>query len=400
LRCSFILARNNIDMARSRGGRIGVSIMLLASVLLNGSPSVSAQGGGGGSGGGQQVESATECDGMNSADYSESLSGTGTTMERQVGSTTGCPNHVHYSINPNSAKESVSDQSIPAYPMLIDSSGGSTDLSEQGNQVAIMLNGVSVFSGYADGVAATTYETSATYLEGSSFDLCGGHSTFDGTYHYHNTPGCLQEQAMSLAGTTTSDHTPQLGWSYDGFPIYGQLGPDGVEMLLCGSDEAHDTYCLDSCGGYEGELPDVDGFTYRYYNTCGFDEAFFPFTTNCYRGCCPTGVTCHEYVDACGSSATAGYTDDYTAAVVDHSLDEPYDTDLIAGDDNDAEDTLSSMDCSYYVGSAGAGTAPDDDEDGSNGATTSGGGPQPLLFLATSLMISGIASMRAFACIF
>lgn len=31
-------------------------------------------------------------------------SGTGTTMERQVGSTTGCPNHVHYSINPNSAK--------------------------------------------------------------------------------------------------------------------------------------------------------------------------------------------------------------------------------------------------------------------------------------------------------
>lgn len=33
-------------------------------------------------------------------------SGTGTTMERQVGSTTGCPNHVHYSINPNSAKVS------------------------------------------------------------------------------------------------------------------------------------------------------------------------------------------------------------------------------------------------------------------------------------------------------
>lgn len=37
-------------------------------------------------------------------------------------------------------------------------------------------------------------------------------------------------------------------------------------------------------------------------------------------------------------------------AKVDHSLDEPYDTDFIAGDDNDAEDTLSSMDCSYYMG--------------------------------------------------
>lgn len=42
-------------------------------------------------------------------------------------------------------QESVSDQSIPAYPMLIDASGGSTDLSDQGNQIAIMLNGVTVF---------------------------------------------------------------------------------------------------------------------------------------------------------------------------------------------------------------------------------------------------------------
>lgn len=48
-------------------------MVLLGSVLLNGSPSVSAQGGGGGGGGGQQVASGTECDGMSSADYSESL---------------------------------------------------------------------------------------------------------------------------------------------------------------------------------------------------------------------------------------------------------------------------------------------------------------------------------------
>ncbi|CAN0297199.1 unnamed protein product, partial [Ectocarpus sp. 13 AM-2016] len=48
--------------------------------------------------------------------------------------------------------------------------------------------------------------------------------------------------------------------------------------------------------------------------TRGFDGAFFPFTTNYYRGCCPSGVT--RYVEACGSSATAGFTDDSTAAVV------------------------------------------------------------------------------------
>ncbi|CAM9268309.1 unnamed protein product [Ectocarpus sp. 12 AP-2014] len=271
--------------------------------------------------------------------------------------------------------------------------------ANRGNQVAIMLNGVSVFSGYADGVAATTYETSATYLEGSSFDLCGWHSTFDRTYHYHNTPGCLQEQAMSVAGTTTSDHTPQLGWSYDGFPIYGQLGPDGVEMLLCGSDEAQDTYCLDSCGGYEGEPSDV-AFHFLFVQTCGFDEAFFPFTTNCYRGCCPTGETFHEYVEACGSSATAGYTDDYTAAVVrkfrvevEYFVDGRVNMRMYCTTVHETSDTLW-----WNNRSAATGTAPDDDEDGSNGATASRGAP-PLLFLATSLALSDIASMRAFACI-
>ena len=25
--------------------------------------------------------------------------------------------------------------------------------------------------------------------------------------------------------------------------------------------------------------------------SCGFDESFFPFTANCFRGCCPDGVT-------------------------------------------------------------------------------------------------------------
>lgn len=59
------------------------------------------------------------------------------------------------------SQESVSEQSIPAYPMLIDSSGGSTDLSEQGNQVAIMLNGVSVFR----------CVSSPWYLEGETINV-------------------------------------------------------------------------------------------------------------------------------------------------------------------------------------------------------------------------------------
>ena len=58
------------------------------------------------------------------------------------------------------------------------------------------------------------YEDTAFYLEADTFDLCGGHSTPDGTYHYHSTPGCLQEQAMLDAGTTSDEHSPILGWAY------------------------------------------------------------------------------------------------------------------------------------------------------------------------------------------
>ncbi|CAN0521555.1 unnamed protein product, partial [Scytosiphon promiscuus] len=53
---------------------------------------------------------------------------------------------------------------------------------------------------------------SAFYLEADTFDLCGGHSTAEGIYHYHSTAGCLQEQAMVQAGTSASEHSALLGW--------------------------------------------------------------------------------------------------------------------------------------------------------------------------------------------
>ncbi|CAM9216453.1 unnamed protein product, partial [Sphacelaria rigidula] len=64
-----------------------------------------------------------------------------------------------------------------------------------------------------------------------------------------------------------------------------------VKAQRCGNTGADSTYCLDSCSGYEAELPGVDEVKYRYYTSCGFDEAYFPFTTNCYRGCCPDGMS-------------------------------------------------------------------------------------------------------------
>lgn len=81
-----------------------------------------------------------------------------------------------------------------------------------------------------------TYEDTAFYLEADTFDLCGGHSTVEGTYHYHSTAGCLQEQAAIEAGTSSDDHSAVLGWAY--------VSPSHLHSLwqllvcLCGLVEA------------------------------------------------------------------------------------------------------------------------------------------------------------------
>ncbi|CAM9969109.1 unnamed protein product, partial [Ectocarpus fasciculatus] len=143
----------------------------------------------------------------------------------------------------------------------------------------------------------------------------------------------------------------------DGFPIYGQLGPGGVEMKMCGAEGADVTVCLDSCSGYEATI-DEDTFTYRYYTSCGFDDSFFPFTLNCFRGCCPTGVTCSDRIEACGDGALVGYTDDHVP-VASESLHEAYDALLIAGDDEDIIGSDFTVNCTLYLGAGSVQAASD-----------------------------------------
>lgn len=94
------------------------------------------------------------------------------------------------------------------------------------------------------------------------------------------------------------DHSPQLGWALDGFPVFGPVGAKGtyivlamevcitsyficiansiplhshilattgIAMLPCGGAGAHPVLCLDVCGGYQGKLPGYDKYLYRYY---------------------------------------------------------------------------------------------------------------------------------------
>ena len=102
------------------------------------------------------------------------------------------------------------------------------------------------------------------------------------------------------------------------FRADGPLGPGGVEIRNCGASGADATYCQDACGGYEGELPGIDAFKYRYYITGKVgdleslpsnpkpDDAalYFPYTLRCHRG-----VTVDEYK----SSLPDGFTSAHKA---------------------------------------------------------------------------------------
>jgi len=82
---------------------------------------------------------------------------------------------------------------------------------------------------------------SSTRVEGSlTQDCCSGHSEPSSSiYHYHYPPSCLLAQIDNPY--KADGHSPQIGWSYDGFPVYGPLGPGGVEIMNCGADGADDT---------------------------------------------------------------------------------------------------------------------------------------------------------------
>jgi len=194
--------------------------------------------------------------------------------------------------------------------------------------VAIALNGVTILTGAVGGDDCTTFlDVDDMEAEWNSFDCCSGHTrSFQGqTYHYHFPPSCL----LAQIGDLSDGHSPQIGWAYDGFPVYGPKGPGGVDMKYGGSyGNCTGSYCLDQCGGVESALTEVDSFSYRYYvvgatsdlstlpgnpkpsaSAAGvFSSGRKSFTLNCYRGYLYSELTA-------GSTGTSGVNSSYTATV-------------------------------------------------------------------------------------
>lgn len=219
--------------------------------------------------------------------------------------TNTCPNHPWTAMNPNSPYGVTATYKMPAYPYV--SSTTTTDLSEKGGKTGILFNGAYVFSAYGGSQygKVTGYDTTAAAHEGDTFDQCGCHASSDdsASYHCHVPPSCLLNQL----GASDAAHSPQLGWSPDGFPIYGPRGAGGALLQLCsvsGGTYGSDA-CLDDCSGHgtaTGAAHDMisDGFTYRYYIVGKYDDGkqcatpsadgqssadYYPQTPICFKGC-------------------------------------------------------------------------------------------------------------------
>ncbi len=91
------------------------------------------------------------------------------------------------------------------------------------------------------------------------FDSCCGHPDQLGRYHYHKYPVCLKSPFRDKAG----EHSPLIGYAFDGYAIYGPQGADGKPPTD-----------LDECNGHEDA-----GRGYHYHVT-----AKSPYILGAYRG--------------------------------------------------------------------------------------------------------------------
>jgi hypothetical protein len=116
---------------------------------------------------------------------------------------------------------------------------GSTSSASTGNSggTGPGSGGTSSTSGWTGG-GDGIWRRNAVYAEAVTFDPCKAHQPQSGQYHYHADPVCLRyEMGDNLTSTNSGSasatyteaagslhHSPILGWSFDGYPVYGPYG--------------------------------------------------------------------------------------------------------------------------------------------------------------------------------
>lgn len=174
----------------------------------------------------------------------------------------GYPNHptaiFPNSQNPNSIKVQQFTFRLPLFPKR----SGKITRAPMG-PVGMALNGVVFFNPFEAGGTNAVEGYSEIWL-----DSCCGHPAPGGVYHYHKYPSCVK----SPFADNGKQHSPIIGFAFDGFPVYGPYESAGVMAKDLKTDAGQ---TLDVCNGHEDDLRG-----YHYHVTPGR----FPYIVGGYAG--------------------------------------------------------------------------------------------------------------------
>ena len=148
----------------------------------------------------------------------------------------GYPNHptamFPNSGNPNSIRVQKFRFQLPLVPRLNDRI---TRLPM--GPVGMALNGVVFFNPFEAGGMNAVEGYAEVWL-----DSCCGHPQQHGVYHYHKYPSCVKTPFADDG----KQHSPVIGFAFDGFPVYGPYESSGVLAKEMTADRA-----LDVCNGHD-----------------------------------------------------------------------------------------------------------------------------------------------------
>ncbi|HWB54016.1 MAG TPA: YHYH protein, partial [Tepidisphaeraceae bacterium] len=118
--------------------------------------------------------------------------------------------------------------------------------------IGVAINGVVFFNPFDAGMG-----DASNYM-----DYCCGHPNEDNLYHYHKYPICIN----SPWADEGKEHSPLIGWAFDGFPIYGPYVKAGLMAKDAQGDDGLNAFNIhyDSQRGWHyqvtpGKFPYVIG---------------------------------------------------------------------------------------------------------------------------------------------
>jgi len=197
--------------------------------------------------------------------------------------------------------------------------------------VAIAVNGVPMY-GPEEGPGGDAVALHFSYFDENRQPIelgwCTGHSAGANGFHYHYdaqcihwVPGAGEEMSdYDISKLVSDEHSPIIGWAFDGFPIYGMFGFDSdgstikaiTSSYTISESDSHGpgyngisdwSYSqgvgdLDECNGRFGPTPEYPDGIYHYMatplsgsalmveDTNGDDVAMigFPYFLLCYHG--------------------------------------------------------------------------------------------------------------------